>query len=66
MWSQVPLHPREPGEEERGGGGREEEMEVDEMERESRSRDVLCLWKRGKHGDKGQRRMIRPWGRRRD
>lgn len=38
----------------------------DEKERVSRSREVLCLWKRGKHGDKGHRRRIRPWGRRQD
>lgn len=47
-------------------GGREEEMEGDEKERESRSREVLCSWKHGKHGDKGHRRRIRPWGRRWD
>lgn len=54
------------GVEEAKEGGREEDMERDEKERESRSREVLCLWKRGKHGDKGHRRRIRPWGRRRD
>lgn len=39
-------------------------MEGDEKERECRSREALCLRKRGKHGDKGHRRRIRPWGRR--
>lgn len=35
---------------------RDKAMEGDEKkEGESRSREVLCLWKRGKHGDKGQR-----------
>lgn len=48
---------------ERGGGRR---LEVDEKERENRSREVLCLWKRGKHGDKGYRCRIRPWGRMED
>lgn len=46
--------------------GREREEEEKEKERVSRSREVLCLWKRGKHGDKGHRRRIRPWGRRQD
>lgn len=35
-------------------------------EMESRSSKVLCLWMRGKHGDKGHRRRIRPWGKRGD
>lgn len=41
-------------------------MEVDEKERENRSRKVLCLWKRGKHGDKGYGCRLRPWGRTED
>lgn len=46
----------------RNGGKEEEEGE----EEESRSREVLCLWKRGKRGDKGHRCRIRPWGSRQD
>lgn len=30
--------------------------------RESRSREALCLWKRGKHGDKGHRRKDKALG----
>lgn len=47
----------------RGGGRR---LEVDEKERGNRSRKVLCLWKRGKHGDKGYGCRLRPWGRTED
>lgn len=43
-----------------GGGGGEEEMELDE--KESGSREVLCLWKRGKHGDKGHRQQDKALG----